>query len=206
MKKSFLKQLKNLFKNKFFYFALIVFLLSFFVSYFSAKYLLSLDNLCVSKDLILDNFPYYNIAFLYDSFIFLAIFIFLTFIINNKKIESIAYYLWIFGIFYLIRGILIILTPLSNPYDNYNQIFNGGFLSAGLFPSGHVGISFLIILLTEGIYKKLAVVSVIGIIIALIFSKGHYSIDIFCAFILAYAIYVFSEKHLKNFFVEKSLN
>lgn len=190
-------------KNRYFYFGLLIFVVSIIINCISTWYLLNKypGKIPVLYDLILNNIPYLNIAFLYDLFGLSAALLLIIFILHKNKKNEIGYYFLIFGLFYIVRGVCISLTPIGNPADSYNQIFNGGFFSIGTFPSGHVGTCFLAFLFSKGIYRHLIGLLTLGVIAALLFSKGHYSIDIIGAIIFSYAIYAFGEGYLKKKFV-----
>jgi len=192
-------------KNKFFYLGLAVFVISILLNLFSSWVLLKKipQSSFILYDLVLNNIPYYNIAFLSDVFGVLTLILFIIYIVQKKQEDKIGYYLLLLGFFYFIRGIFIVITPLGNPVEDYNRIFNGSLFDIGSYPSGHIGTCFLMLLLSKGFYKYLMGFLMIGLVAAILLSRSHYSIDIFSAFIFVYAIYSFSDKYLKKYFSRK---
>ena len=72
-----------------------------------------------------------------------------------------------------------------------------------MFPSGHTGILFLMFLLIkeEANSKYWALILLLSAIleaIFMIFSRGHYTLDVLGAIFVAYAIHAFSKKNLKK--------
>ncbi len=191
-------------KHKQFYVGLFIFIVSIVLNILDSWYLLGVypGQLPVVYDLILNNIPYYNVAYLYDLFLILTVILFAVFIFHKKDENKIGYYLFLFGAYYIIRSFFLILTPLSNPAGNYNQIFNGWFFSIGVYPSGHVGTCFLILLLTKGVYRYLIFLLFLGVLISLFLSRGHYSIDILSGVIFSFAVFAFGQKYMKKHFVE----
>jgi len=202
--------LLKLIKNKFFWISLVVFISSGLITFSSQTFLY--NKMCNGEiyaslhDLILDNIPYYNCGWVYDYCIFLAIFLFLGFIVFKKKYNLIPYFLLLIGIFNLIRGIFIVLTPIGNPpgFAGVSSRFNGfSKYDIGVYPSGHVGSTFLYVLFSNGIFRWLIFITNLIIVVTLALARGHYSIDILSGFIFSYAIFCFGEKYLKKYFMIK---
>jgi hypothetical protein len=57
----------------------------------------------------------------------------------------------------------------------------------------------LFLLVKDSLYKKIIITCLAIVIIALLLSHGHYSIDIFSGIFFAYAIRAFSLKHFQMF-------
>jgi hypothetical protein len=69
-----------------------------------------------------------------------------------------------------------------------------------VYPSGHAGNVFLLLLLVKDkSYKWLIFVCLVVVIVALFLARGHYSIDILSGLFFSYAIRSFGEKHLPMF-------
>ena len=197
--------LSILFKNKYFYICLALFILSLLANSAAQTYLYSLQKeghtLPVLSDLILDNIPYYNISWLYDALTIASFLLFLFYVCKNSKYDEVPFYLFIFSLFYFLRSIFIVLTPIGNPADFFGT--NGPFkgfarYELGVYPSGHTGFAFLYFILSNGKIRILLGLIVLLVILSLFLSRGHYSIDILSGMLFAYAIYSFGKKHFKK--------
>lgn len=142
-------------------------------------------------DLILESIPFLPFAeYIADIAVLAAGLIALIYIVMrqpNKLLRGLS----IFALMYLLRAIFIVLTPLANPHGvEYYGILGS---QNGMWPSGHSGnvmLSFLLMHSADaGIWR--AVVLVLAFIewIAMLFSRGHYSIDVAGAILLAYFVW-----------------
>ena len=87
--------------------------------------------------------------------------------------------------------------PLFHGFANYEL---------GVYPSGHAGNLFMILLLVNNrLYKWLIGLCLIVVIVALLLAHSHYSIDILSGIFFAYAIRAFGEKHFLRFDLGKNL-
>jgi membrane-associated phospholipid phosphatase len=158
------------------------------------------------SDMILDNVPVVNMSIFYDIFCIVIFSFVVAYIVHRNQYNRIPFFLLMSGIFFIIRGIFIVLTPFGNPpdFNGSDPLFNGfSKYELGVYPSGHVGNSFLMLLLVyDKVYRKILWFCLAVIIITLIFSHGHYSIDILSGFFFAYAIKSFGEKHLEMFILK----
>lgn len=171
------------------------------------KYTNSLyPNLTVNEDVFFKILPFINLSVILDVLSIVGPILFLIFIFRNKVGNKVPYYAVSLGIFYLIRSFFIYVTPLANPFplDKWGlNLFPVG----GMFPSGHVGIIFLMYFLikeekSNSKYWAITLLA-IGIIEALfmVISRGHYTLDVLGAIIIVYALHCFSRKHLRKKFV-----
>jgi hypothetical protein len=155
------------------------------------------------SDLILDNLPVFDLSLIYDILCLVIFLIVGIYIVHRKDYNRLPYILLLCGIFFIIRGIFIVLTPFGNPpeFQGSDPLFNGwSKFELGVYPSGHVGNSFLLLLLVnDKMYKLILTFCLLGIIFALFLSHGHYSIDILSGFFFAYAIRAFGDKYLRVF-------
>lgn len=202
----------KVFKDKHFWIGLASMIGGMFANFASESYLHNyMDEglqLPMLSDLILDNLPYYDISFLYDIFcIFPAVFVVL-YIFHKKDFNRIPSFLVMVGIFYLIRGIFIVLTPFGNPpmFHGTDSPFKGfSKYEIGVYPSGHAGNIFLLFLLVKDrTYRFLIMICLIVVIVSLFLSRGHYSIDVLSGLFFSYAIRAFGEKHLPMFDLGKA--
>ena len=155
------------------------------------------------SDLILDNLPFINVSLVYDIFCLVPIFLVLMYIVHRMDYDRIPFFLLMTGIFYIVRGIFIVLTPFGNPpnFPGSDALFNGfSKYELGVYPSGHAGNVFLMFLLVKDkTYKWLIMICLVVVITALFLARGHYSIDILSGLFFSYAIRAFGEKHLAMF-------
>jgi membrane-associated phospholipid phosphatase len=163
------------------------------------------------SDLILDNIPFFDVSLFYDVLSLTAFLLMGVYIVYKNEYRSLPFFLLVCGIFYVTRGVFIVLTPFGNPphFSGSNGPFNGfSKFELGVYPSGHVGSAFLFLLLIKDkLFKWLLSACLILIIITLLLSRGHYSIDIFSGLFFAYAIKSFGDKYFISFdFGEKPGN
>ena len=155
------------------------------------------------SDLILDNLPVIDVSLIYDIVCLIPIILVFIYIVHKKDYNRIPFLFLMVGLFYIVRGIFIVLTPFGNPplFNGSDPLFNGfSKYELGVYPSGHAGNVFLLFLLVKDwIYKWIILFCLIVVILALFLAHGHYSIDIFSGLFFAYAIRAFGEKHLSMF-------
>ena len=155
------------------------------------------------SDMILDNLPFYNVTLIYDIFCLVPVGLMLIYIVHKKEYNRLPMFLILIGIFYIVRGIFIVLTPFGNPpmFNGSDPIFKGfSKYELGVYPSGHAGNVFLLYLLVKDkSYKWLIFICLFIVIISLFLARGHYSIDVLSGLFFSYAIKAFGEKHLAMF-------
>ncbi len=96
----------------------------------------------------------------------------------------------IFALMYLFRAAMIVLTPLASAQGEGSFVFS--VQQYGMFPSGHMAASLILVLLTSAdiapalhrVQVLLAVLQLAGLLLA----RGHYSIDIAGGLLLAYFV------------------
>jgi hypothetical protein len=201
------KSLLEVLKTKYFYIALLTLGAGAGLNIASQTYLHHVVNegktLPMLSDLILDNLPVLDVSLLYDLFCLVIFATVAIYIIHRKAYDRIPFILLMCGIFFIVRGIFIVLTPFGNPpeFNGSDPWFNGfSRFELGVYPSGHVGNSFLLLLLVnDKKYRKIMAIWLAVIIISLFLAHGHYSIDILSGVFFAYAIRAYGEKHLAMF-------
>lgn len=155
------------------------------------------------SDLILDNLPVINVALIYDIVALIPIILAILFMFQKHNYNRIPFFLLMIGIFYIVRGIFIVLTPFGNPpmFNGSDPLFHGfANYELGVYPSGHAGIVFLILLLVKDKALRWVIgVCLIIVIVTLFLAHGHYSIDILSGIFFSYAIYSYGEKHFFMF-------
>jgi len=193
--------------SRYFYISLLAIIagatLNFASQTYLHNYMIQGKTLPMLSDLILDNLPVIDLSLIYDILCLVIFLVVGIYIVHKKDYNRLPYILLLCGIFFIIRGIFIVLTPFGNPpeFQGSDPLFNGwSKFELGVYPSGHVGNSFLLLLLVnDRIYKYILTFCLLGIIFALFLSHGHYSIDILSGFLFAYAIRAFGDKYLKVF-------
>jgi hypothetical protein len=167
------------------------------------NYIIEGKALPMLSDLILDNLPVIDVSLIYDIVSLIPIILAIIYIFHKKDYNRIPFFLLMIGLFYIVRGIFIVLTPFGNPplFNGSDPLFHGfANYELGVYPSGHAGNVFLILLLVKDrIYKWIIGICLIIVILALFLAHGHYSIDILSGIFFAYAIRAFGEKHLAMF-------
>ena len=153
-------------------------------------------------DLILDNIPIYDLNFIF----FWAVLLFWAGNIIYRLIfpKEFPFILVSMSLFVMVRCFFIALTHLGPPetllvvpeelsYYSFN---------ADLFFSAHVGTPFFYALLTSvKRVKWIAIIYSIIMVVIVLMSHGHYSIDIFASFFIAHSLSVLMLK-LKPRFID----
>lgn len=150
-------------------------------------------------DLILDTIPVVNLEWLI-VWGYLTLLVFAVVAIVMYEPENFPFALVTFALFIFIRAIFVTLTHLAPPGDALEPNFHLKLLRNlsfynDLFFSGHTGFPFLVFLVVRTNWVRyffLAASFVMGA--AVLFSHLHYSIDVFAAFFITYAIYKMSER------------
>lgn len=194
-------------KSKYFYIGLIFVIAGLGLNVASQTYLHNYISqgkaLPMLSDLILDNLPVIDLSLIYDIVALIPIILAFVYVIHKKDYNRIPFFLLMIGIFYIVRGIFIVLTPFGNPpmFNGSDPLFHGfANYELGVYPSGHAGVVFLLLLLVKDrIYKWIIGICLIVVILALFLAHGHYSIDILSGIFFSYAIRSFGEKHFAMF-------
>ncbi len=151
-----------------------------------------------AQDILLDHLPTINLDDIYIEGA--AILLGFICLLGLQRPRRIPFMLKTIGLFIAIRSFFIVLTHLSVPLTSaeYDLLYapSGGFmqkLSGGndLFFSGHTGLPFLMALMFWE-YGYLRIGFLIASVVfgaAVLLAHVHYSIDVFSAFFITYAIY-----------------
>ena len=173
------------------------------IAYFAVKNLYSVyPNLPVLKDFLFWYLPSLDLLFLSNIIITLTCLSFIFFVVSKNKFKESIFYTTTISVYYLIRSVLIYLTPLADPYRG--QYINNFlvFPSGGMFPSGHTGLMTLLLLFTlkekPKFWKIYFAILLVLEMATLILSRAHYSIDIVGALFIAYGIWKISDEHFKK--------
>ena len=160
------------------------------------------------SDLILDHLPVINVSIIYDIVALIPIILIIIYMLTKNNYNRIPFILLMVGIFYIVRGVFIVLTPFGNPpmFNGSDPLFHGfANYELGVYPSGHAGVVFLFLLLVKDkIYRWIIGICLIIVIISLFLAHGHYSIDILSGIFFSYAINSYGEKHFAMFDIGNS--
>jgi hypothetical protein len=204
---EFIRSLIPVFKSRYFYIGLIMVVAGFGLNTASQTYLHNYTSggksLPMLSDLILDNLPVIDLSLIYDIVALIPIILTIIYFFHKKDFNRIPFFLLMVGIFYIVRGIFIVLTPFGNPpmFNGSDPLFHGfSNYELGVYPSGHAGNVFLLLLLVKDkAYKWIFGICLIIVILSLFLAHGHYSIDILSGIFFSYAIRSFGEKHFAMF-------
>ena len=204
-------QLFLLLKSRYFYLGLLAIFSGLELNVASQTYLHNYisegKTLPMLSDLILDNLPVINVSLIYDIVALLPIILTIVYVFHKKAYSRIPFFLLMVGIFYIVRGVFIVLTPFGNPpmFNGSDPLFHGfANYELGVYPSGHAGAVFLLYLLVKNkTYKWIIAICLIVVILALFLAHGHYSIDILSGIFFSYAINAYGEKHFYMFDLDK---
>jgi membrane-associated phospholipid phosphatase len=199
--------LKPVLQNRKFYLGILFILGGIAINNMSQAYLhFYVSNgktLPILSDMILDKLPVIDVSLIYDIFAIIPIALTVTYIVHRRDYNRMPFIFLMMGIFYIVRGIFIVLTPFGNPpnFNGSDPIFHGfSNYELGVFPSGHAGNVFMLLLLVnDKLYKILIGICLVIVIVALFFAHGHYSIDILSGIFFAYAIRSYGLRHFSKF-------
>jgi len=202
-----ISQLIPVLKSKYLYLGILAVLSGMALNIASQTYLHNYmsegKTLPMLSDLILDNLPVMDLSLVYDIVCMIPILLIFIYMFHKRDFNRFPFILLMVGLFYLVRGVFIVLTPFGNPpmFMGSDPLFNGfSKYELGVYPSGHTGNVFMLYLLAnDSLYKKLILICLSIVVIALLLSHGHYSIDIFSGVFFAYAIKSYGMKHLRMF-------
>ncbi|MCR4294216.1 MAG: sphingomyelin synthase family protein [Elusimicrobia bacterium] len=154
------------------------------------------ENAQPSPDLLLAWLPHWDtsVLFIYG---FTALLLWLIFAGLRWERRRIPRILWAYAILVAVRSFFIILTPMHTPPDHAivsgDPLFDvfGRFLTFkhDLFFSSHTATPFLAYLLFRDKWVSLSFLAVsILMAAAVLIGRFHYSIDVFAAFFITYAV------------------
>lgn len=160
-------------------------------------------------DMLLDRLPVMQVSMIYDIFVIIPVILLFVYIVRDREYNQLPFILLMVGLFYVVRGIFIVITPIGNPpmFNGSDTLFHGfANYELGVYPSGHAGNLFMLLLLVNNrFYKRLLGLCLAVVIVTLLLAHSHYSIDIFSGLIFAYAIHAFGEKYCMNFNLDESI-
>lgn len=209
-----IRQLIPVLKDRHLYFSLITFFAGIGLNNASQAYLHDYisegKTLPILSDLILDKLPFINVSLIYDIFGIISILAVVVYVVHKEDYNRLPFILLMIGIFYIVRGIFIVLTPFGNPpmFNGSYPLFHGfANYELGVYPSGHAGNVFLMLLLVnDRAYKWFIGICLVIVILTLFLAHSHYSIDILSGLFFAYAIRAYGLKHFAKFELVQNRN
>ena len=154
-------------------------------------------------DLFLDNLPVVDLSYIIVNGAFLAIILGVTLVILKPR--YLIFSLKVVSFFIVIRAFFVTLTHVGI-YPNQITLGGGALdqlyiflnLQDGFFFSGHTGLPFLAALIfwDERFWRDFFIAVSVLFGTAVLLAHVHYSIDVFAAPFMAYAIFKFAELEL----------
>lgn len=147
----------------------------------------------IPQDLLFSVTPYIGwTQYISDPANFLSVILLAVYVFSGR-IRLLPVVLWAFALAEVMRAAIILLNPLGSPLGPGMEYGLANFLpiiQLGQFPSGHMMLVVLCFLIVERRdapnIKSLLLLCVFLEVVALIFSRGHYGIDIVGGFFVAY--------------------
>lgn len=120
----------------------------------------------------------------------LVIVMFAVYVMRHEP-ELIPSHITAISLMYLLRAAMTALTPLAHARDGSAIPFP--LFGNGLFPSGHTALALLLILLigrrVHLRVRSVAVASLAVMMVSMLYSRGHYSIDLAGGALLGYFVW-----------------
>jgi membrane-associated phospholipid phosphatase len=184
---------KKVFTSKNFYLSVLVVFISTAMNFISGNLIKNLypDRVPIA-DFLFDHLTIIPwTQYLTDIFVLIAAALILIYFIKYQ-LKYLPYLLIAFGIFYIFRSFLVLLNPFGGYFGNEATYGISAIKQYGAFPSGHTGFTVIAYMLTDkktNRYIHLILwCLVIGEILSLLLSRGHYSIDIAGGLLLGYFV------------------
>lgn len=185
-------------------FGLFVFFAGIGVGVFTSEVIVEkFSSRVLADDLFMNSLPYIEVLEYYtDITVFILTILFSLYIVN-KRFHILPMVLTAIGSGYFFRGIFNMLTPLGRPTGMpYNHGILGYFyryydiqiwpVNEGMFPSGHILLAVLYLFFIDRkkepeLFVLMVLLNIIGAVL-MVWSRGHYSIDIVGGIMLAIII------------------
>lgn len=159
------------------------------------------------NDLVLERLPYYDLYFIGEMIFWVWLAVMFILLWRNKKVDF-NYIIFIIGLFYIIRPVFLLLLPIGHPVDA--PIFEERFHlypPYAYFPSGHVGMTTIMVLfLPTPKLRFWFFMAVIVFSIGMLVTRSHYTVDIIGGLVIAYALYVFCDRHIRPYWEKKAIS
>ena len=156
---------------------------------------------------LLPNIPF--LAYLTDPIMAAALVLIIYYACNQGR-RHMGFYFFTVGIMYVLRGPLMILTPMGRPtgnLDSYGILKIFELKQHGMFPSGHVMLAAIFYFMIDGKrhsgFKWAMAILGVAEIITLILSRGHYSIDIVGGVMQAFIVITVMSRYKERFNIDE---
>lgn len=142
------------------------------------------------RDLLFEILPFVSSArYLTAVAVFAALALLLIHSLREDR-RHLHEHIAVLAVMYLLRAVIMLLTPLANAHGEGAFVFP--LVQYGMFPSGHSAAVLLCVRLTDPArapgLRRLMFGLAATVWIALIVSRGHYSIDVVGGMLLAYFV------------------
>lgn len=123
-----------------------------------------------------------------------------------RERRRLAHIAWLYALLLVVRSLFIVLTPMRAPLDSFWAGGDPLFDAVGchltfhndLFFSSHTALPFLGFLVYRDRWARLVFLGFsITLAITVLLTRLHYSIDVFAAFFITYAVYRFEHRWLR---------
>lgn len=142
------------------------------------------------RDLLFELLPYVDSARFLTAVAVVAALVLLLIHALREDRHRLHEYIAVLGVMYLLRAAIMLLTPLANAHGEGAFVFP--LVQYGMFPSGHSAAVLLCVRLTDPLrapgLRRVMFALAATVWIALILSRGHYSIDVVGGVLLAYFV------------------
>ena len=188
---------------------LIILLVGVWANIIAMNYINALNYNGISMDLLHELVPFNSIySILAEVSMILSGILFIIYIIKYELYDELPFFMTCMDIFYIIRAIILPLTPLQNPYPDPGHfgIFGKIIPFGGAFPSGHTGFIVLLAFFVDNkrkIFKYIIGIMAFIIGVLMIISRGHYTIDVVGSVFIAFSVYILISSQRKSLFTQK---
>lgn len=142
------------------------------------------------SDLLLGALPYVLSARLVTSAALVGALVAFAAYALHRAPGEVPRFVAVIALAYLLRAAIMVLTPLASPRDAGAYVFP--LFANGMFPSGHTALVVLLVRFTDrsrapALQRAFVALAAI-VVITLLLSRGHYSIDLVGGALLAYFV------------------
>jgi membrane-associated phospholipid phosphatase len=189
--------------------SLIILFFSLWANLISIQYVNTLSYRELPHDLLHELITYHQYySVITDVLLAVIFFMFAGYVISKRLYAEVPFFLTCIGIFYMVRAIILPLTPLENPFPSSDSfgLFGNTIANGGTFPSGHTGLAFMLFFLIkpeDKVFRNTIFALCLIMAFFMIISRGHYTIDIIGGFLVAYFVHDILLRYKDNLFGKK---